>query len=270
VPELPEVEIARESLERWLRRKPIRRARVLDQRVLRGQRPSAIEAILSGARLRSVSRRGKYLIWELGERGLLLAHLGMTGKFVLREVGQSDPPAVCVRIELPGGRRVLFNDPRRFGRFQILDDEGAKRIAGLGIEPLSEAFTPAALRALMTMVRQPVKPFLLDQSRIAGLGNIHATEALFRARIHPGRAAGALSRVEALALQRAIRASLCDALAAESGAEITYLEEAAAENRFLIYGREGEPCPRCGTRIRRLVQAGRSSFFCPRCQKRGR
>lgn len=268
MPELPEVEIARENLERWLSGRAILEARVLDRRVLRGQRPAEVERTLRRARVGRVWRRGKYLIWELAERGKLLAHLGMSGKFVLRQDGALDPPAVCVALGLGEGRRLLYSDVRRLGRFQLLGAELRGKLASLGVEPLSPEFTPARLARLLEGVRRPIKPFLLDQRRIAGLGNIHAAEALFRAGIHPARPAKRLAKTEVRRLHRAVRATLEEALRLERGREVTYLEESGAENLFLVYGREGEPCSRCRARVRRIVQAGRSSFYCPRCQRR--
>lgn len=266
MPELPEVEIARENLERWLSGRIIGEVRVLDRRVLRGQKPSELARALSGARVHRVSRRGKYLIWDLGPRGEVLAHLGMSGKFLLRESGAADPPAGCVALGLGRGRRIVFSDVRRFGRFQLLRGREKGRLQSLGVEPLAAEFTPARLAGLLRGVRQPIKPFLLDQRRIAGLGNIHAAEALFRAGIHPARPAGRINGRQARRLHQAIRVSLLQALELERGPEPVYLEESGAANPFLVYGRLGERCARCSARVRRLVQAGRSSFYCPRCQ----
>src|SRR5262245_24122752 len=223
MPELPEVEATRENLERWLAGKTIREARVPDRLMARGQDPRRIEAALRGARVRGVARRAKYLIWDLGRHGRVFAHLGMTGKFVLREAGQEDPPAVRAAVHLAGGRRVLFSDFRRFGRFHLVDRKAESLLGKLGVEPLSPEFTPRALAALLRGSRLPIKLFLMDQARVAGLGNIHAGEALFLAGIHPRRPAGGLAAEEIRRLHRAIGRSLREGLAGARAPELSYL-----------------------------------------------
>ncbi|MFQ5947130.1 MAG: Fpg/Nei family DNA glycosylase, partial [Anaerolineae bacterium] len=237
-----------------------------DRRVLRGQSVQRVERVLSGARLREVQRRGKYLIWDLGERGLALAHLGMSGKFVLRARREPDPPAPCVVLELGSGRRVVFSDQRRLGRFQIEDGGTRQTLARIGIDALDREFTPKRFAELLAPARLSIKSFLMDQHRVAGLGNIQVAEALFHAGIHPSRTASRLSGEEIAKLHRSIRTTLKQALRRERSTEIRYLQEEDGENHFLIYGREGEPCSRCGASVRRIVQAGRSTYYCARCQ----
>lgn len=266
MPELPEVEMARENLLYWLKNRRISGVRVLDRRMLRGQSVKRLEQAVTGARLRGVRRRGKYLIWDLGRRGQIMAHLGMSGKFVVRSRREPDPPAARVVLSLGKGERVVFSDLRRLGRFQLIDDKLRRSLAQLGVEPLSEEFTSRRLGELLAGARTPIKSFLLDQHRVAGVGNIHASEALFRAGIHPTRIAGELLPDEIGRLRRAIRATLDETLGRERATEVRYLQERRGENRFVIYDREKEPCPRCSARVRRLVQAGRSTYYCPRCQ----
>jgi len=268
MPELPEVEVNRENLERWLSGKKIRRAVVRDRKVAGGKPVRKLVAALAGARVVSVSRRAKHLVLDLGSRGKVLAHLGMTGKFLLRRKTDVDPPGTRVVLELAVGERVVFQDVRRFGHFKLLDRQGEALLETLGVEPLSKEFSPRLLEALLRETRLPVKLFLMDQRRVAGLGNIYAAEALFLAGIHPSRPAQRLSREQARRLHAAIRRTLKESLAEARAPEITYVEEPEAENPFRVYGREGEPCPRCRQPIRRLPQGGRSTFFCASCQRR--
>jgi formamidopyrimidine-DNA glycosylase len=268
MPELPEVEIARENLERWLGNRVIERARVRDRRILRGQSVRRVERVLGGARLQEIRRRGKYLVWNLGSRGEVVAHLGMTGKFVLRAQEEPDPPATCILLRLGDGRRVAFSDPRRFGRFQLVDRTTLKTLERIGIDALDPLLTARRLGEGLRGSRLPIKSFLMDQHRIAGLGNIHAVEALFQGGIHPVRPAKQLRPREVARLHRAIRHSLMAELRRERADEIRYLHERDGENHFLVYGRAGEPCVRCGARVRRIVQVGRSTYYCARCQPR--
>jgi formamidopyrimidine-DNA glycosylase len=266
MPELPEVEIARENLERWIGRRRILEGRVLDARMLRGQKIRLVEGTLRGAQVREVSRRGKYLIWDLGKRGKVATHFGMSGKFVLRDATEPIPPSVRVLMQLARGRKLAFVDPRRLGSFQLVDETVENKLGRLGVEPLETEFTSKRLTKLLTDARLPIKSFLMDQHRIAGLGNIHTAEALFRAGIHPARVAGELRADEIRALHRAIRATLTVTVRKERSDEMRYLQEENARNEFLIYGRSGEPCPRCQRGVHRIVQSGRSTYFCPRCQ----
>lgn len=266
MPELPEVEIARENLERWLGRRRVLGARILDRRALRGQSPRRVEAALTGATVRGLSRRGKYIIWNLGNRGRMLAHLGMTGKFVIRGRDDPSPPGVRVALQLAGGSRLLFIDIRRLGSFQLIDEKAEAKLSRLGPEPLAPTFTARRLEELIAGARRPIKSFLMDQHRLAGLGNIYTAEALFRAGIHPARSAAALGHKEVIRLHRSIRRTLTETLRRERSDEIPYLQERGAQNEFLVYGHKGEPCPRCRTPIERILQAGRSTYFCPRCQ----
>jgi formamidopyrimidine-DNA glycosylase len=268
MPELPEVEIARENLERWLGNRVIESARVTDRRILRGQSVRRVEQVLCGARLREIRRRGKYLMWDLGGRGEVLAHLGMTGKFVLRTRAEPDPPATCILLKLGEGQRVAFSDQRRFGRFQVADSTTVKALERIGIDALDPFLTSRRLWERLRGSRLPIKSFLMDQHRIAGLGNIHAAEALFQGGIHPSRPAGELRPEEVARLHRALRHSLRVALRRERADEIRYLHESDAENHFLVYGRSGEPCVHCRAPVRKIVQAGRSTYYCARCQPR--
>ncbi len=201
----------------------------------------------------------------------MLAHLGMTGKWVRREEPAPAPRHSRARLRLEDGAVLHYQDPRLFGRLRVV--EGARfdevpEIAALGPDPLTEGIDPAVLGEGLARSRLPVKVRLLDQSLLPGVGNIHASEACFRARIDPRRPARAVAPREVKALARAVLASFRMTLEAEDGPEITYVEEPGAANPFLVYAREGERCPRCRrARLRRIVQAQRSTFFCPACQR---
>jgi formamidopyrimidine-DNA glycosylase len=276
MPELPEVEIAARNLRRWAEGRTIAHvaAEARARRIFRPARPSAIAAALPGARVDRVERRGKHLLLTLSTAGGavgLLSHLGMTGKWVRRDAGEEVPRHSRVRLELTGGGVLHYLDPRLFGRLRLVPGarfEEVEEVSELGPDPLHDGIDPARLAEALGRTRRPVKVALLDQSLLAGVGNIHASEALFMARIDPRRRADRLSRAEVRRLARSILASFRRTLDLEDGPEITYLEEPGAENRFLVYARGGEPCPRCrDARLRRAVQAQRSTFFCARCQR---
>ena len=211
----------------------------------------------------------------------LAMHLRMTGNLLLVPAAEDDPqrPHLRVRFELDGGRldRLLFVDVRRFGTGDVLlgSDALAEYFASrLGVEPLSPDFTADALRALARGRKQPVKAFLLTQERVAGVGNIYADEALFRARIHPLRPVGTLRRPQVEALRDAVVETLEAGIDAKGASIDDYRQvdgaQGSFQDRFLVHTREGEPCPRCGATIRKLRAAGRGTYVCPRCQPRPR
>lgn len=275
MPELPEVEFAARCLRRWSGGRRIDDVE-LDpraRRIFRPATPAAFARALRGARVEGVRRIGKHLLVTLEQRGAplgLLSHLGMTGKWV-RAAGDAAPPRHSrARLLLDDGRVLHYQDLRLFGRLRIVPGarfEEVAELAGLGPDPLAEGIDVARLGAALARTRLPVKVKLLDQRLLPGVGNIHAGEACFRARIDPRRPARSLSRPEVKRLADGILASFHLTLDAEKGPEITYVEEGGA-NPFLVYDREGERCPRCRREeLRRIVQAARSTFFCPRCQR---
>lgn len=273
MPELPEAEANRENLTSWLGGERLLDVAVPDPLTRRGQAERAIRAAAEGRIVAAVRRRGKFLRLELGgESPSLLSHLGMSGKWALRHGAEKDPPAVRAALGISGGRRVVFSDKRRFGHFSICLPRDEERLARLGPEPLGPAFTARRLAALLRASRRPVKSLLMDQDRIAGIGNIQAAEALWRAGIHPARSSAALGNPEAAQLHRAIRWTLRRSIENTRTPEILYLSDGEAGRRstsarFFVYGREGAPCPRCRRGvIARLPIAGRSSFYCSRCQ----
>lgn len=220
-----------------------------------------LAALLTGRTIRSIARRGKFIVMTL-DRGTLVVHLGMTGKLLID--GTSTPHTHGV-FTLDDGV-LLYDDPRQFGRIEL----GATRVAKLGPEPLEiglEEFT-ARLRAR----KSRIKPLLLNQAFLAGLGNIYVDEALFQARIHPLAIASRLSSIGAARLHQAIREILTMAIEHRGSSISDYVDADGERGNFQIlhrvYGREGEPCLTCGTPIRKIVSGGRGTHFCPKCQKR--
>jgi len=266
MPELPEVEFARLGLERWLRRARVVKAQAEPTRTFRGAKRARFTRLQG--RLERAERKGKYLLLTFEENQGLLAHLGMTGKFVRRKAGQREPYSRA-RLLLDDGQVIHFLDPRMFGRFEPVPADTLWElpvIRALGVDPLLEGLTARTLQEAVGDSRQPLKVALMDQSRVAGLGNIHAAEALYRARLHPARKPGSLTPEEWQRLARAIHTGLRFALEAEQGEEIEYVEEPGAPNPFLVYGHAGQPCRRCGTVVQSITQGGRTTHFCPGCQ----
>jgi formamidopyrimidine-DNA glycosylase len=284
VPELPEVEIIRHQLAPALEGRRLERVHVLDPRWSEPAPPEAIDDALGGRRVERLWRRGKYLIVSTEGDVHLAMHLRMTGNLLLVPSREDEHgrPHLRVRFELGRKRgrpaeRLLFVDVRRFGTGDVLlgSDSLSEFFASrLGVEPLSPDFTAEALRAQARGRRQPVKSFLLNQERVAGVGNIYADEALFRARIHPLRPVGTLKRPQIEALREAVVETLELGIDAKGASIDDYRHVDGArgsfQERFLVHTREGEPCPRCGTPIRKMRAAGRGTYICPRCQPRPR
>ncbi|HEV2786232.1 MAG TPA: bifunctional DNA-formamidopyrimidine glycosylase/DNA-(apurinic or apyrimidinic site) lyase [Solirubrobacteraceae bacterium] len=275
MPELPEVETIRRRLAPLVEGRTLRSVEVLDAKWCAPIAPSELTDAVEGRVVERLRRRGKYLIWETQDEVYLLMHLRMTGT-VLYDA-PPDALYVRVRIELDDGHALSFCDPRRFGTGELalgshaLDEFFDRR---LGVEPLGPDFTTEHLYLQTRKRRTPIKALLLDQRRIAGLGNIYANEALFRARIHPLRTAGALQRRQVAALRDAVVASLEAGLGA-GGASIDDFRhpdgvKGAFQNEFLIHAREGEPCMVCGSPVRKFVAAGRGTYACEVCQARPR
>jgi formamidopyrimidine-DNA glycosylase len=279
MPELPEVETIRGQLAPHLEGRRLERMEILDARWCEPADPVALEDAVRGRTIESVGRRGKYLILGLEDDVYVVMHLRMTGNLLIAPPDEDtgDKPHLRVRFELDSGERLLFVDVRRFGTGVVLLGSDALREyfdARLGPEPLGPDFTAEVLRAAARGRRAPVKAFLLTQERIAGVGNIYADEALFRARIHPLRPVGTLKRPQIAALRDAVVETLEAGIDAK-GASIddfrhTDGAEGAFQDRFLVHTREGEPCPRCGNPIKKLRAAGRGTYVCERCQPKPR
>ncbi|HEY7960462.1 MAG TPA: bifunctional DNA-formamidopyrimidine glycosylase/DNA-(apurinic or apyrimidinic site) lyase [Solirubrobacteraceae bacterium] len=275
MPELPEVETIRRQLAPLVQGRRIASVEVLDPRWSRPLAPRELQDALRGRRIEALTRRGKYLVWSLQDDVHLVQHLRMTGA-VLCEPGE-EPTHVRVRMRLRPARSLVIVDPRRFGTGELLLGTAALErffAARLGLEPLDERFDAEHLRALARGREASIKAFLLDQRRVAGVGNIYADESLFRAEIHPLRAAGRLSREQYGRLREALIAALRAGIDAR-GASIDDFRHVdgvrgSFQDQFLVHRRAGEPCGRCGTTIVKLVVAGRGTYVCETCQPRPR
>ncbi|WP_317056370.1 bifunctional DNA-formamidopyrimidine glycosylase/DNA-(apurinic or apyrimidinic site) lyase [Roseovarius rhodophyticola] len=283
MPELPEVETVRRGLEPAMTGAKIAKAQV-NRPDLRWPFPERMAERLTGATVRGLRRRSKYILADLSSDETLLVHLGMSGRMLVSgdPLGQfvhtHPTPAKHdhVVLDMDNGARITFNDPRRFGAMDLMptrEIDSHPLLAKLGPEPLGNSFDePYLLRALKAK-NTPIKSALLDQRIVAGLGNIYVCEALYRASISPKKRAGGLSKRRAAALVPIIREVLADAIEA-GGSSLRDFRQADGElgyfqHRFDVYGREAEPCnrPDCKGTIRRIVQSGRSSFYCAQCQR---
>jgi formamidopyrimidine-DNA glycosylase len=275
MPELPEVETIRRHLAPHVEARVLTELDVEDPRWCEPLSPGELRDAVEGRTIERLGRRGKYLVWELADEVFLLMHLRMTGTLLL------DPaPGMLyrrVRIVLSDGHELAFCDPRRFGTGQLVlgsDALEAFFATRVGLEPLGPELTGQTLRSLARGRRAPIKAFLLDQRRVAGVGNIYADEALFRARVHPLRPAGTLTREQYEELATAVKAVLLAGIDA-GGASIDDFRhpdgvQGAFQHGFQVHLRRGEPCPRCGTEIVKFVAAGRGTYCCETCQKRPR
>jgi formamidopyrimidine-DNA glycosylase len=275
MPELPEVETIRRQVAPLVEGRVLERLEILDPRWCEPLAPGEVTGAVAGRVVERLARRGKYLVFELAGDIFLMLHLRMTGTLLY------DPPADApyqrVVFALDDGHGLRFCDPRRFGTGELAlgpEARDAFYAARLGIEPLGGELTGERLRALARGRRAPIKAFLLDQRRIAGVGNIYADEALFRARIHPLRPAGSLTRAQCEALAEAVRDALTAGLAA-GGATIDDFRHADGvmggfQHDFQIHLRAGEPCVACGGDVVKFVAAGRGTYACERCQPRPR
>lgn len=297
MPELPEVEIVMRGLEKVLAGRRIIRVH-LARGDLRRPFPQRFAARLEGHKIEHLERRAKYILVHLDSGEILLLHLGMSGRFTIlngkeRPLGLGEfyeegkaaedgrGPHDHVLIDLEGGRRIVYTDPRRFGVMDLIPEQDLTThplLAGIGVEPLGNGFSAAYLADHLRGRKAPLKAVLLDQAVIAGLGNIYVCEALHRARLSPRRRAATLAgkkrhdpRLDDLVGH--IRAVLREAIEAGGSTLRDHArpdgEPGDFQHRFAVYDREGKPCvrPGCGGTIRRIVQAGRSTFYCPRCQK---
>jgi formamidopyrimidine-DNA glycosylase len=282
MPELPEVEVLARHLAPLVRDRTIQRAVVRRPRVVAPSAPADFARKLRGATFVELTRRGKYLLFEMrgqkGQRFPLVGHLGMTGRMYLQPEKSPLPKHAAVVLEL-GSENFVFEDTRYFGRMTLHDDA----VAALGPEPLGEAFTAEYFAAALQRSLQPIKVKLLDQRLVAGVGNIYASEALFRAGISPRLPARRLKPPQVARLRNSIRATLRDAIKRGSTVPLNYSgqgdrdglfyfgsspqAEDFYEERLLVYDRKSKPCRKCGTAIERIVQGARSTFYCPKCQR---
>jgi formamidopyrimidine-DNA glycosylase len=276
MPELPEVEQIVRALAVAVKGRRIVAAELRLKRTAPGISSAAFDRKLKNSVITAVTRRGKYILIQLDSAQVLTTHLRMTGKFVCSAAGAPLPPYAHVVFHLDNRRRLVFCDMRQFGRMQILPARSlssARELSMLAPEPFSDDFNPNYFTETLSRSRRSLKQLLLDQTKVLGLGNIYAAEALFLARISPFKPAATLSKRRSLRLLQAIRDVLREAVDAGSTLKIDLADDngvyfETAERFWRVYEREGEPCVNCGARIRRVVHGGRSTYYCPRCQRR--
>jgi formamidopyrimidine-DNA glycosylase len=273
MPELPEVETVRSMLEPMLVGRRLDEVDIRDQRLTRPFDPAPVAAELQGEVVTAVGRRGKYLVVRFESGRALLVHLRMTGSFRSLQDAVDETAHVRAVLALDDGTRVGYRDVRRFGTWLVVEPEQLDDYldARLGAEPLERGFGPAALAARLANRRAPVKAAILDQRTVAGLGNIYADEALWRAKVHPLRAAGELERDEVRRLHAAVRRALEIGIARQGATLRDYAQpdgrRGSMQLEFRVYGRGGEPCARCGTPIEKTRVGGRGTWYCPNCQR---
>jgi formamidopyrimidine-DNA glycosylase len=273
VPELPEVETVRAGIEPVLTGRRFVRVAILDSRLVRPFEPDEVAAELLGERVASVDRRGKYLIVRFRSGRSLLIHLRMTGSLSHGPGGSlADDQYRRAVVSLDNGSDVAYRDVRRFGTWLLLEPGELEPYLDqrVGPEPLSRRFTARIVAQRLAGRRAPLKAAILDQRTVAGVGNIYADEALWRARLHPLRPAGEVDAHEVARLHRAIRRALELGIARQGATLSDYRTPTGAsgsmQDEFRVYGREGEPCPRCGAPIEKIRVGGRGTWYCPRCQ----
>jgi formamidopyrimidine-DNA glycosylase len=274
MPELPEVETIRLALEPHVVGRRFERVDIHDPRLVRPFEPTAVAAELEGERVAALERRGKYLIVRFESGRALLIHLRMTGslRHAARDGLEPDPYRRAV-VRLDDGSDVAYRDVRRFGTWLLLEPYEADPYIGdrVGREPLERTFTSRRLAERLEGRRAPIKAALLDQRTVAGLGNIYVDEALWRARVHPLRPAGELDGDEIARVTRGIKEALRAGLARQGASLRDYSTPDGRRGRmqeeFRVYGRAGEPCPRCGTPIDKIKAGGRGTWYCPTCQR---
>lgn len=270
MPELPEVETIVRDLARLLPGAKIKEVEVLRPDLIEDDTPDGFAGKIKGKKIRSVVRRAKNIVMELGD-GRLLVNLGMTGRLLVARADDEEPTHLGVRLSLDRGRELRYHDVRRFGRLWTMTDAEWQAWDGeLGVEPLSDGFSAEWLVQAAGRSKVAIKVWLMDQARVVGVGNIYASEALFRARVDPRRPANTLSPEELARVRRGVRTVLQEAIDHRGTTFLDYRdargEEGAFAARLKVYDREGQPCPGCKGTIERIVQGGRSTFFCPSCQ----
>jgi formamidopyrimidine-DNA glycosylase len=275
MPELPEVEHVVRALRPAIIGRHIVAAELKLKRTAPHLSKPAFSRLLRNALITGVSRRGKYILIELDSDRLLTTHLRMTGKFVCLTHDDDLPPYAHVVFHLDDDRRLVFCDMRQFGRMRLVTNRNRppKEILSLAPEPLSPDFSEEYFRATLRKSKRSLKQLLLDQTRVLGLGNIYAAEALFLAGVNPMKSSDRLSKARTEKLYRAVRDVLQEAIDAGSTLRIDLSDGngdyiGTSERFWRVYEREGEPCVNCGTKIKRVVHGGRSTYYCPKCQKR--
>lgn len=276
MPELPEVEIISRSLHSLVKDRKISKAQLLRQRLAPDTTPPKFARQLREASINFVHRRGKHILLDLDNGKTLIVHLRMSGRFSLLDGEDEDPKFTHAVFHLTDGRRLVFDDQRHFGLMKIVKTSElheAKELKKLAPEPFSDDFSVEYLTTVLKNSNRVVKEFLLDQTKVTGVGNIYASEALFAAGIHPSRRTNRLSKPSIASLHASILAVLQEAISYGNSLEIDPRDlegnyfSANDNGSWFVYDREGEPCRKCAGTIARLKQAGRSSYYCRRCQR---
>ena len=273
MPELPEVEHVARSLGAQITGSTIARVSKLDwPRMVETPDPAMFAALLEGRTVEGVGRRAKWIVATLDSGWSLALHLRMSGYITVHSPSEIPDQYTHLVLELTDGRQVFFHDTRKFGRARLLDAEGLLALdQAHGLEPLTDQWTPAVFGTLLHHRKTKIKPLLLDQKVVAGIGNIYADEALWRAKIHPLRLSNSLNEAEVEALHHGIRAALSAGLS-NGGSTLrdyrnSYGESGSNQDHFNVYNQQGKPCPRCGTPIEKTVVAQRGTHLCPVCQR---
>ena len=276
MPELPEVELVARSLDRLVSGLRVETAKLIRPGLAPENTPREFAKLLRGASFAKVERRGKHILSRFDNGQVLITHLRMTGRFLLLPARRPLPKHTHALFRLDDGRRLAFTDQRHFGLMKVLPAERlfeARELRGLAPEPFSEEFTPSHLASVLARTRKALKDVLLDQTKVTGLGNIYAAEVLHLARVSPFSTASHLPRRQVTRLHKAILQVLGEALAHGSTMNVdpenidgSYFGGGCYNGRWRVYDREGEPCPKCRDTIRRVTHAGRSTYFCARCQ----
>jgi formamidopyrimidine-DNA glycosylase len=268
MPELPEVETIKNDLAPHVTGRIINSVTLLWERTLQQPSKEEFERIIIGQKISGIDRRGKYLIFELESGYRLVMHMRMSGSLMLGR--NNPPPHTRAIIHLDNGNDIYFNDPRKFGKMQVVKDCGCV-LGKLGVEPLSDDFTIQTLSGLLGKRKSPVKSVLLDQCLIAGIGNMYADEALFASKIHPSRPADSLTREEIKALHKTIQEVLRLGIKNKGASVTNYFrpdgETGTAHKQFKVAHCKDKPCPVCKTRLQRILVHQRGTYFCPNCQK---
>ncbi len=276
MPELPEVETVANHLGRLITGRKIETAELIRERLAPSLSPTEFSDHLSGATIRSIGRRGKHILFDLDNEKTLIVHLRMSGRFQLLNGADEDPKFTHAIFSLAGGERLLFVDQRHFGMMNIVESANlheTKEIAKLAPEPFSDDFTEAYFLAVLKSTKRPLKECLLDQTKVCGVGNIYASEAMFIARAKPTLAANKLSAKKARVLRAAVRGVMNETI--ELGRSIPVdpaniggnIYGTGSDAEWRVYGREGLPCPNCTRPITRITQSTRSTFLCQTCQR---
>ncbi len=277
MPELPEVETIARSLNVLLNGRTILSARLLRQRLAPKTPADIFASILSGRTINFVHRRGKHILFDLSGDTTLIVHLRMSGRFSILPAERDDPRFTHALFHLDTGERLVFDDQRHFGLMKIVTSKDlyeTKELKSLAPEPFSEEFSPRYFQSVLRSSKRSLKDILLDQTKVCGVGNIYASEALFAAGVHPELRADRISRPRAEKLRQAILTVLQEAIDFAIGRPVDPEDlegnyfSSEREPSWLVYDRENEPCRHCNSPILRLKQSGRSTYFCRKCQRR--